>query len=436
MNDMSRHPLALPPLSPERPDEPPRGRARPSSPFGVLDIGTTKIVCAIGRAESDGTLRVIGFGWQKGRGVRGGGIVDIEEAERAIRAAVGQAEEEAGLRLSKVTVNLSCGQPESRLFNVQWPVGGRAVNEADIRRVLQEGRNRAASPGRSLIHILPMAFSADDAQGVGDPRGLHCDTLIGRLHVVDAVTTALRTLDAGLARCDLEIDELVSAPMVAGMATLVEDERLLGATVLDMGGGTTGMAVFAENHLLHTEQLPLGGLHVTKDIASVLSTTITAAERLKTLWGSALVSPDDEREMLPVPMVGEEEHQIAKVPRSMIVNIIRPRLEETFELVRQRLDASGLGRAAGHRVVLTGGASQLAGVREMAAEMLGRQVRLGRPATLRGLPDSAQGPAFSTTVGLLAWSAGEGRRLPDLDLDADRPRGLFKRLVEFLRDRV
>ena len=157
---------------------------------------------------------------------------------------------------------------------------------------------------------------------------------------------------------------------------------------------------------------------------------------MKTLWGSALVSPDDEREMLPVPLVGEDEHQIVKVPRSMIVNIIRPRLEETFELVRQRLDDSGLGRAAGHRVVLTGGASQLAGVREMAHAMLGRQVRLGRPATLRGLPDSAQGPAFATAVGLLAWSAGEGRRLPDLDLDADRPRGLFRRLVEFLRDRV
>jgi cell division protein FtsA len=203
-----------------------------------------------------------------------------------------------------------------------------------------------------------------------------------------------------------------------------------------MGGGTTGMAVFAENHLLHTEQLPLGGLHVTRDIASVLSTTVNAAERLKTLWGSALVSPDDEHELLPVPLVGEDEHQIAKVPRSMVVKIIRPRLEETFELVRQRLDASGLGRVAGHRVVLTGGASQLAGVREMAAEMLGRQVRLGKPAPLRGLPDSAQGPAFATAVGLLSWSAGEGRRLPDLDLESPQPRGLIGRIVAFLRDRV
>ncbi|MDE2197775.1 MAG: cell division protein FtsA [Rhodospirillales bacterium] len=431
MNDMSRRVLTPPTLEAE---PPPRLRGRHSGPFGVLDIGTSKIACVIGRVESDGSLRVIGFGWQKGRGVRGGGILDIEEAERAIRAAVGQAEEEAGMRLRSVTVNLSAGQPESRLFNMQWPIGGRAVGEQDIRRILAEGRARAATENRSIIHALPLAFAADGAEGVIDPRGLHCDVLGSRLHVVDAVTTALRTLDACLSRCDLEIAELVSAPMAAGMATLVEDERLLGATVLDMGGGTTGMAVFAEGHLMHTAQLPIGGVHVTNDIARILSTPVAHAERLKTLYGSAQSSPDDEREMLPVPLVGEEEHQIAKVPRSMVVNIIKPRLEETFEMVKERIEASGLARAAGHRVVLTGGASQLSGVRDMAHRILGRQVRAGRPAPLRGLPDSAAGPAFATTIGLLAWAAGEGRSLPDIDLDGEAPRGRFARFVNFLRN--
>ncbi len=433
MNDMSRRVLT-PPSEP--PAEQPRARRHPSGAFGILDIGTTKIVCIIARVETDLSTRVIGFGWQKGRGIRGGGIMDIEDAERAIRAAVGQAEEEAGTRLRAVTVNLSAGQPESRLFNVQWPVGGRAVSEQDIRRVLSEGRARAASEGRSIIHGLPLHFTADDAQGVLDPRGLHCEVLGARLHVVDAVTTALRTLDACLSRCDLEIAELVSAPMAAGMSTLVEDERQLGVTVLDMGGGTTGMAVFAEGQLLHTAQLPIGGVHVTNDIARILSTPVAHAERLKTLYGSAQSSPDDEREMLPVPLVGEEEHQIAKVPRSMVVNIIKPRLEETFEMVKERLEGAGLGRAAGHRVVLTGGASQLSGVRDMAHRMLGRQIRAGRPAALRGLPDSASGPAFATAVGLVAWAAGEGRTLHDIDFDGEAPRGLLRRIVNFIRERV
>ena len=441
MNDMPRRllspslpPSLLPPQPPE--EEAPRGRARHSGAFGVLDIGTSKIVCIIGRCESDLSVRVLGFGWQKGRGVRGGGIVDIEEAERAIRAAVGAAEEEAGTRLRQVTVNLSAGQPRSQVFNVQWPVGGRAVGETELRRIMAETRNRAAGEGRSIIHALPLDFGADDAQGVADPRGLHCEVLTGRVHVIDSATTALRNLDACLARCDLEIAELVSAPLAAGMSALVPDERELGVTVLDMGGGTTGMAVFAGGHLQHTCQIPIGGAHVTNDIARVLSTPVAHAERLKTLYGSAQSSPDDEREMLPVPAVGEDEHQIGKVPRAMVVSIIRPRMEETFELAKQRLEQEGLGHAAGHRVVLTGGASQLSGVMEMAQRMLGRQVRLGRPAAPRGLPDSACGPAFATAVGLLGWAAGAGRPLHDVDLETERPGGLFRRIVDFLRDRV
>jgi cell division protein FtsA len=413
--------------------DPPLRRSLRAGPFGVLDIGTTKIACLIGRSESDGTLRVLGFGWQKGRGVRAGGIVDLDEAERAIRAAVGQAEDMADTRLRAVTINLSCGQPESRLFNVQWPVGGRAIVDQDLRKVVSEGRARAYSEGRETIHALPLGFGVDEVPNIGDPRGQHCDTLSARLHVIDAISTALRTLTACINRCELDIAELVAAPMAAGLATLVEDERMLGATVLDMGGGTTGMAVWSEGHVLHTGQIPVGGHHITMDIAKGLSTTMVHAERLKTLYGNARSSPDDEREMLTVPLVGEDESNFAQVPRAMVVNIIRPRLEETFELVRERLDGSGLGRAAGNRVVLTGGACQLAGAREMAAQILGRQVRLGRPAGLRGLPDAASGPAFATASGLLAWAAGDGRAIDDMDFEPERPAGLMRRMVAFLR---
>jgi cell division protein FtsA len=432
MNDMSRR--VLPP--PNDTDEPARPRHGRSGPFGVLDIGTTKIVCLIGRTESDGSLRALGFGWQKGRGIRSGGIVDLDAAEKAIRVAVGQAEDMADTRLHSVTVNLTCGQPESRLFNVQWPVGGRAVEEQDVRRVVHEARVRAATDGREVIHALPLTFSVDQTDGVADPRGLFCEELNARLHIVDAGSTALRSLGACIARCDLDVGELVSAPMASGLATLVPDERELGATVIDMGGGTTGMAVFAEGQLLHTAQLPIGGQHVTNDLARMLSTPVVHAERLKTLYGNAQPCKDDEREMLPVPLVGEEEHQIAKIPRSMVVNVIRPRIEETFEMVKERLDSSGLTRAAGTRVVLTGGACQLAGARDLAGRILNKQVRLGRPSALRGLPDSATGPAFATAAGLLAWTAGEGRTMRDVDLEVDRPTGFIRRIVNFLRERV
>ena len=433
---MADNPRRVLPPADTGPPEYEAPRHHRSGPFGVVDIGTTKIACLIGRVESDGTLRVLGFGWQKGRGLNSGDITDLDAAEKAIRACVGQAEDMADVRLRSVTVNLTCGQPESRLFNVQWPVGGRAVTENDIRGVLNEGRARAEIDGREPIHVLPFNFAVDATDHVIDPRGLFCSTLNARLHVIDSAATALRTLEACISRCDLEIEDLVSAPLASGLSSLVAEERELGATIIDMGGGTTTMAVYADKQMMHTAQLPIGGLHVTKDLAIGLSTTLVHAERLKTLFGNVESSPDDDREMLPVPLMGEEDHQLAKVPRSMVVNIIRPRIEETFEYIKDRLDSSGMGRAAGNRVVLTGGACQLPGVREMAARMLSRQVRLGRPATLRGLPELASGPAFSTAAGLLSWAAGDGRAFQDINLDGEPSVGLFRRFVNFLRERV
>lgn len=430
MNALARLPMGT---------EPPRERRRRgarSGVFGVLDIGTTKVVCLIARIEGDGEPRVLGFGWQRGRGVKGGSIVDLEEAERAIRAAVGQAEEMADTQLTGAIVNLSCGQPDSRLLHVQWPIGGRAVTEADLRAILAEGRRRGTEDGRETVHGSPVSFTVDATPGVEDPRAMVCETLGARVHLVDASQAALRNLGACLARCDLEVEELVSAPLAAGLATLVEDEKRIGATVIDMGGGTTSLAVFAEGQLIHTAQIPVGGWQVTNDLARVLSTPINHAERLKTLHGGAMAAADDEREMLPVPLVGEDEDHIARVPRAMIVNIIRPRLEETFEFVRERLEAAGVAQEAGTRVVLTGGASQLIGARELAARVLDRQVRIGRPRTVRGLPETAGGPPFATAIGLLAWGAGEGRPLIDIAPGTDRQGGLVRRLIEWLRVRV
>jgi cell division protein FtsA len=418
------------------PEETLRGRNVKSGPFGVLDIGTTKIACLIGRAESDGRLRALGFGWQRSRGIKSGGIVDLDDAERAIRAAVGAAEDMADMRLKSVYVNLSCGQPESRLFNVQWPVDGRAVSSDDIRRVVREARLRASTEGRVTIHALPLNFSADETPGVTDPRGLFCDTLTAQLHVVDGSSTALRTLAACLSRCELDIAALVSAPYAAGLAALVGDERELGATVIDMGGGTTSMAVFYEGQVVHTAQLPVGGNHVTTDIAMGLSTPIAHAERLKALYGSCHASPDDSRELLPVPSVGEAEHQIAQVPRSHLISCIKPRAEEIFEMVKDRLETAGLGRAGNGRVVLTGGASQLGGVRDLASQILERPVRLGRPAGVVGLPDSAATPNFATLTGLLAFASGDGQVMQDIDFESERQSGWFGRLVDFLKNRV
>jgi cell division protein FtsA len=288
------------------------------------------------------------------------------------------------------------------------------------------------------VHSFPAGFTVDETPGVEDPRSMVCDRLLARLHLVDAASHALSNLGQTLHRCELEVEEMISAPFAAGLATLVDDERELGAVCVDMGGGTTSLACFAEGRLLHTAQIPVGGWQVTNDLARVLSTPITHAERLKTMHGSVLEALEDRGEMLPVPMVGEDEDQIARVPREMIVKIIRPRLEESFELLRDRLDASGLPGEFRRRIVLTGGASQLIGARELAQRVLGREttVRLGRPRLVRGLPETAAGPGFAGIIGLLAWAAGEGRPPLDIAVGAPPAQGRLRRLMGWLRERL
>ena len=223
------------------------------------------------------------------------------------------------------------------------------------------------------------------------------------LHVLAAANGPLRNLKTAIERCHLQVDGFVASGYASGLACLVEDEMDLGVTVVDMGGGTTNVAVFHEGALVFADVVPVGGRHVTSDVARGLSTTAQHAERMKTLYGSAIPSPADEREMVSVPQVGEAgADAIQQVPRSILIGIIQPRVEETLELVRDRLVASGMTGVAGRRLVLTGGACQLTGVRELAARILDKQVRVGRPLRLHGLAEATEGPAFATCAGLLA----------------------------------
>ena len=240
------------------------------------------------------------------------------------------------------------------------------------------------------------------------------DRLGANMHLVTATSNVVRNIASVVERCHLGIEAFVVSPYAAGLSCLVEDERDLGVTVIDMGGGTTTMAVFFDGSVIYTDCVPVGGAHITSDIARGLATPLREAERLKTLYGSAIPSSLDEREVINVPLVGEQDEDHPNhVPKSLLIRIIHPRLEETFELVRNRLEASGFDKVASRRVVITGGASQMPGVRDLAQELLDKQVRLGRPIRVNGLADMASGPAFATSAGLLAFAA-------DQALDASR----------------
>lgn len=402
-----------------------------------LDVGSSKICCFIALAGEDGRPRIGGIGHQLARGVRGGTIVDMEAAETAILTAVHDAEQMAGETIRDVVVNLSGGYPASQTVGVEVSIAGHEIGENDLRRVLDAGQwqnGHGAGGERQLIHSIPVGYTIDGSRGIRDPRGMYGERLGVDIHLVTAAAGPVRNLMTCVARCHLDVRALVVSPYAAGLATLVEDEMDLGVTVIDMGAGTTSIAVFFDGNVVFTDGVPIGGGHVTNDIARGLSTPLSHAERMKTLYGSCIASPNDERDVIDVPQVGEEDAtQPNPIPRSILVRIIQPRVEETFELVRSRLEASGFDKIAGRRVVLTGGASQLSGLRDLAQLILDKQVRMGRPIRVGGLAEATGGPAFATAAGLLTYALQADER-PPAPADKGEPTGLIGRIGHWFRE--
>ena len=414
-----------------RPSQRPAPTRSRGSMIAAIDIGTTKICCFIARVEDQ--PRVIGIGHQIARGVKGAAIIDLDAAAHSIRNAVHAAEEMASETIGRAVVNLSGGYAASRIVKAEIGIGRREITDGDLRQVLERGYLTREGPDRQVIHSIPVGFSIDDSRGILDPRGMVGERLGVNMHIVTAATASVRNHTAAIGRSHLEVEALVVSPYAAGLACLVEDEMDLGVTVIDMGGGTTTMGVFFGGNLIFADAVRVGGSHVTNDIARGLATPLAHAERMKVLFGSAIPSTLDEREMIAVPRIGEEEDgHVNHVPKSLLVSIIAPRIEETFELVHQRLEASGCDKIAGKRVVLTGGACQLHGVRELAGLILDKQVRIGRPMRIKGLAEATHGPAFSMVAGLLHFALSERAESPRPARRA--PAGMFGRVGHWLRE--
>jgi len=389
----------------------PRGKI-----IAALDIGTNKICCLIAEAAKsrhaaagmmpEPEIRVIGVGYHAAMGLRGGTIVDMRAAEYAIRAAVEAAESMAGVELQEVFVNVSGGNPSSERYSAEIEIAGDAVRPCDAEQVFHLARAKAGGGQKTVIHAVPVEYHLDGQRGIGDPCDMFGASLGGTVNVVSVAPGPMRNLALCVERCHLDIAGLVISPYASGLAVLVNDEREIGVTCVDIGAGTTSVAVFSEGKLIFAEVVPVGGNHITSDIARGLSTPLAHAERMKTLFGSAIPAIADERELMSVPLVGEHgTDTINKIPKSILTGIIQPRLEEIFEIVRDRLLANGLGATVGRRIVLTGGSSQMTGARELAGALFDRQVRVGAPTGVRGLSEDLDRGAMATAVGLLKYGA-------------------------------
>jgi cell division protein FtsA len=381
----------------------------------ALDIGTSKIACLIARltprAEAvhgrSHAIDLMGFGYTSSRGIKGGTVADMARAEESIRRAVDAAERMAKVEVASVLIGVSGGRLGSESFAASVRLQGAAVEQSDIGRVLDAASQHSVRDGRAVLHSLPVGYALDGHAGMRDPRGMIGQVLSVDLHVVTADWPALKNLVLLIERCHLGVEGLVASPYAAALSSLTADEAELGAVCIDFGAGTTTLAVFAGGHCVHVDGIAVGGQHLTMDLARALSTRMTEAERLKSLYGNAVATASDELDMITVPAIADEVP--SAVPRSYIVRALRPRIEEIVEFLRERLAKAGMLAEARRRLVLTGGGSELAGLADFVSRAFGGSARIGRPIGIGRLADTARAPGFAAAAGLLVFPQVAGR---------------------------
>ena len=421
----------------------PTSAKRAGDVIGVLDIGTSKTVCLIVTAPSsraNGLWRrevacVLGFGHRPSRGLKAGVVIELDGAEQALRAAVTQAEQMAGLTIEDVFVAVTCGRLKSSTFEAETRIEGRLVSEADTDRLMAAGRKYAQRDGHTLLHLNHITYRLDGAAGVPDPCGMAGTTLAADLHAVTAEDAPLRNLLHVVERAYLSVAGIAPAPYASGLAATTEEERRLGTICIDMGAGATTLSMFAEGQLLSVDTVAVGGQHVTFDIARTMSTPFAEAERIKTLYGTLERAAADDREMVAYTLAGEQEPALYQTTKAHIHGIIRSRISDLLAQVVERIERSGVAHLAAHRVVMTGGGSQLPGMSQFAGEILARPVRIARLQPIGGLPAHCCSPMFSTAIGLIqvALDPAAGVRKGS-HRGAREGAGYLKRVGQWLRE--
>jgi cell division protein FtsA len=380
--------------------------ARRSSDIIVgLDIGTTKIAAVVAEMGDSG-LDIIGVGTHASRGLKKGVIVNIDSTVAAINQAVLEAEGMSGCEISQVYVGIAGGHIKGINSTGTVAVKDKEVRTSDVAKVLELARAIALPVDRHVVHVLAQEYKIDGQDGVREPLGMCGVRLEARVHIVTAAAAAMQNVIKCCTRCELEVLDIVLEPLASGEAVLEEDEKGLGVALVDIGGGTTDIAIFTEGSVAHTSVIPLGGYQITSDIAFGLRTPPHEAEKIKHLWGCALASMVTEDETIQVASVGGRAPRV--LSRHVLCrDIIQPRIEEIFSFVKAEIARLGCDDLLASGAVITGGSTQLPGMAELAEDILGIPVRLGIPKGVGGLADVVKSPSFATGVGLVQYAASQ-----------------------------
>ena len=369
----------------------------------LLDVGTSKICCMSVRFGSDGRPEVIGTGYAPAHGINAGAIVNLDLAAESIRQALLELEQQTQRQVGSVIVNISSTQLKSRHIHKEVDISdGRPIAAHDVKRLVDGVVASCLSEGDEVIHAFPLSYTVDKEPGISDPRGLYGHKLGVHMHVIVLPESQSRNLVAALDRHHVSIDMKVATPYASALATMTDEEKEIGATVVDFGAGTTSVAIFLEGGLVHLDIVPQGGMIFSKDIARGLGCSFAVAERLKTLHGAAFEATRDSIDRLIVPVLGEENQNI-QVPKSDLISVILPRLEEILENVGKIFQKYPRFVIATKHIILNGGGSQLVGLKDKVTNTFGGCARQGKPDNIRGLPTQFESYTFSTCIGLLKY---------------------------------
>src|SRR4051812_48870200 len=379
-----------------------KGRLDTSEIVVGLDIGTTKVSAVVGEVDSDG-ITVLGVGNVPCRSLRKGVVSNIDWTVRSIRDAVDAAQTMAGVEIRTVYAGVAGSNIRSQASDGVAAISGGEVTRVDLGRVHEGARAIPVDADRQILHVLPREYIVDNQDGIRDPIGMSGVRLQVRVNLITAATGCVQNVIRCVERCGLSVADVVLEPLASAEAVLSEDEKEIGVAVIDIGGGTTDLLLYVEGGIAHTSVIPVGGNNVTNDVAAGLRTPMGEAERLKRNFGCALGRMVADEEEVEVPGVGG--HAPRKAARRVLSDIIEPRVEEIFALVRKRIEDTGLLEQLSAGAVLTGGAVLLEGMSEFAEEILGMPVRLGLPVGVRGITQLVAGPQYATGVGLVKFGA-------------------------------
>jgi cell division protein FtsA len=388
---------------------------RISRVFGAVNIGSFRVSAMVAGLSDTGEMVVLGSGHRAAQGIKRGYITDMAAATYAVRDAVERAEKMANTSVSSVWIGASGAGLASQVAQVEVDIGGRRIEAEDIEHLLVSARDVIQPDGRMVLHAQPAHYTLDGADGVADPKGLHAERLGVDIHVMLADGAPIRNITEAVQNAHLDVEAVVASPIAAGHACLSTEERDLGVALVEFGGEVTNVSVYAAGMLLGLVTIPLGSGDITDAIASAFGIRRFQAERLKCVHGSAIASPSDHREMIPVNAPGEEgagplaRHADDKnrIPRAELVSVITTQLGRLLEEVSRALKGLGFTGQRGQLVVLTGGGAELAGLADYAQGALGKPVRIGKPQHLKGLAEAHATPGFSTLAGLVLYAAAD-----------------------------